>query len=85
MNTPMETKLKLLVYTSSKLVFAMMCKHIIGSLMYMTDTRPDICFVVNALSQYLVDPIRVHFFSAKHVMRYFKGTLDFGLFYDGDQ
>jgi hypothetical protein len=48
------------------------------------NTRPDIFFFVNTLSQYLVDPIRVHLVVAKHVMRYLKGTLDYGLYYIGD-
>jgi hypothetical protein len=39
---------------------------------------------VNTLSQYLVDPRRVLIVAAKHVMRYVKGTLDYGLFYTGD-
>jgi hypothetical protein len=39
---------------------------------------------VNTLSQYLVEPRRVHLVAAKHVMRYLKGTLDFGLCYTGD-
>ena len=58
-------------------------RQIIGSLMYLTNTRPDICFAVNTLSQYLVQPRRVHLVAAKHVMRYLKGTIDFGLYYDG--
>jgi hypothetical protein len=41
MNTPMETKLKLLVDTSSELIDAMLYRQIIGSLMYLTNTRPD--------------------------------------------
>jgi hypothetical protein len=45
---------------------------------------PDICFVVNTLSQYLVEPIRVHLVAAKHVMSYLKGTLEYGLCYTGD-
>jgi hypothetical protein len=50
MNIPMETKLKLLVDTSSELVDATLYKQtIIGSLMYLMNTRPDICFVVNTL------------------------------------
>ena len=44
--------------------------------MYLTNTRPDICFVVNTLSQYLVQPRRVHLVAAKHVMRYLEGTID---------
>jgi hypothetical protein len=47
MNTPMETKLKLLVDTSSELVDATLYRQIIRSLMYLTNTRPNICFVVN--------------------------------------
>jgi hypothetical protein len=84
MNTPMETKLKLLVDTSSELIDATLYRQIIGLLMYLTNTRPDICFFVNTLSQFLVEPRHVHLVVAKHVMRYLKGTLDCGLSYDGD-
>jgi hypothetical protein len=82
MNTPMETKLKLLVDTSSEMVDATLYRHIIGSLMYLTNTRPDICFFVNTLSQHLAR--RVHLVVAKHVMRYLNGTLEYGLCYTGD-
>jgi hypothetical protein len=81
MNTPMETKLKLLVDTSSELVDATLNRQIIGSVMYLTNTRLDTCF---SLSQYLVEPRRVHIVAAKHMMRYLKGTLDFGLYYTKD-
>jgi hypothetical protein len=54
MNTPMETKLMLSVDTSSKLIDATLYIQIIGSLMYLTNTRPDICFAVNTLRQFLV-------------------------------
>jgi hypothetical protein len=84
MNTPMEAKLKILVDTSSKLIDATLYRQIIGSLMYLTNTRLDICFSVNTLSQFLVEPINVHLVAAKHVMRYLKGTLDCALIYDGD-
>jgi hypothetical protein len=84
MNTPMEMNLELLVDTSSELVDATLYRQIIGSLMYLTNTREDICFAVNTLSQYLVEPIHVHLVAAKHVRRYLKGTLDYGLCYTGD-
>jgi hypothetical protein len=84
MNTPMETKLKLLVDFTSELVDAMLYKQSIGSLMYLTNTRPNKCFVLNTLSQFLVEPRHFHLVAAKHVMRYLKGTLDFGLSYNGD-
>ena len=77
----MEMKLKLLVDTSSELVDATLYKQIIGSVMYLKNIKPDICF---SLSQYLVEPKRVHIVAAKHMMRYLKGTLDFGLYYTRD-
>jgi hypothetical protein len=36
--------------------------------MYLTNTRPDICFFVNTLSQFIVEPIHVHLVAAKHVI-----------------
>jgi hypothetical protein len=84
MNTPMETNLKLLLDTSSELIDATLYRQIIGLLMYLMNTRPDIFFAVNNLSQFLVEPRHVHLVAAKHVMRYLKGTLHCGLNYDGD-
>ena len=49
MTTPMELNLKLLSNASSESVDAMMYRQMIGSLMYLTNTRPDKCFVVNTL------------------------------------
>ena len=47
--------------------------------MYLTNARPNRCFAVNTLSQYVVDPRRVHLIATKHVMRYLKGTVDYGI------
>ena len=66
MVTPMDTNLKLLSDESPELVDMTQYRHIIGSLMYLTNTRPDICFAVNTLSQYLVNPRCVHLIAAKH-------------------
>ena len=53
--------------------------------MYLTNTRPDICFVVNTLSQYLTTPRSVYLIDAKHVLRYLKGTIDYGIKYNANQ
>ena len=53
MNTPMELNLKLLSDASSESVDSMMYRQMIGSLMYLMNTRLDIFFVVNKLSQFL--------------------------------
>ena len=84
MATLMDSNLKLLADESLELVDVTQYKQIIGSLMYLTNTRLDICFAVNTLIQYLVEPRRVHLIAAKHMMRYLKGTIDFGLYYDGN-
>ena len=79
MTTPMASNMKLLSDASSKTVDATMYCQMIGSLMYLMNTRPDICFTVNTLSQFLMDPRHVHLIVAKHILRYLKGTLDYGL------
>ena len=83
MATPMDSNLKLLDDDSSELVDATHYRQIIGSLMYLTNTKLDICFAVNTLSQYLIQPRWVHLVVAKHVMRCLKGTIDLGIYYDG--
>ena len=84
MTTPMDTNLKLLADESSELVDVIQYKQIIRSLMYLITTKPDICFVVNTLSQYLVKPRCVHLIVAKNVIRYLKGMIEFGLYYFGN-
>jgi hypothetical protein len=82
MTTPMMTNPKLLCDTSSKIMDATLYRQMIGSLMHLTNTRPDICFVVNTLSQCMVEPRHVHLIAAKHVMGYLKGTPEYGIKYD---
>ena len=55
-------------------------QEIIGSLIYiMSCTRPDICFIVSKLSQYMHNPTVAHLNLAKNVIRYLKGTSDYCL------
>ena len=56
-------------------------RQLIGSFMYLVNNRLDMSFVVNTLSQFMVEPKRVHWVSAKHVLRYLAGTVDYGLDY----
>jgi hypothetical protein len=55
-------------------------KQIVGSLMYITTTRPDIMFVVSFISRFMARPI-LHLHATKRVLRYLKGTVDYGIFY----
>ena len=66
MATPMDTNMKLLSNETSELVDMTQYIHIIGPLMYLMNTRENICFAVNTLSQYLGNPRCVHLIVAKH-------------------
>ena len=79
MTTPMASNLKLLSDASSEKVDATMYHHMIGSLMYLTNMRPEIFIVVNTLSQFLTYSRHVHLIAAKHILRYLRGTIDYGL------
>ena len=83
--TPMTLNLKLLCDTSSESIGVMMYRQIIASLMYLTNTRPYILFDVHTLSQFLMDSIHVHLIAAKNLLRYLKGTMDYGIKYDANQ
>ena len=76
MATPMALNLKLLCDASSESIDATMYQQMIWSLMYLTNTRPNICFVVNTLSQFLTDLRHVHLVSTKNLLRYLKGTVE---------
>ncbi|XP_020688306.1 uncharacterized protein LOC110103801 [Dendrobium catenatum] len=58
---------------------ALSYRKIIGSLQYLTLTRPDIAFAVNALSQHMHDPAPSHTVMLRKFIRYIKGTMEFGL------
>eukprot|EP00253_Pinus_taeda_P016110 PITA_16110 len=42
---------------------------------------PNICYDVNTLSQFMVEPKRVHWATTKHILRYLQGKFDYGLLY----
>ena len=70
---PMASNLELLSDASLNTVDATVYHQMIGSLMYLTNTRPDIFFAMNTLSQFLTDRRHVHLIAAKHILRYLKG------------
>ena len=56
-------------------------KQIVGSLMYLTTTRPDIMYSVSLISRYRSKPIELHLQAAKRILRYLNGTTSYGIFY----
>jgi hypothetical protein len=81
MSTPMVTNWKKLDASRSEGVDPALYRQLIGSLMYLVNTRLDICFVVNTLSQCMVEPRSLHWVSTKHVLRYLRGMVEYGLSY----
>ena len=55
--------------------------QMVGSLIYLILTRPDIAFVVGVVSQFMQTPKKPHLEVDQRILRYIKGTLDLGLFY----
>ncbi|XP_049381286.1 secreted RxLR effector protein 161-like [Solanum stenotomum] len=56
-------------------------RSLIGSLLYLTSTRPDIMFSASLLSRFMQEPRQVHFGATKHALRYLQGTMDYGIMY----
>ena len=56
-------------------------RSLIGSLRYLTHTRPDLLFSVGLLSRFMEKPTQEQYNGIKRILRYVKGTEDYGLFY----
>lgn len=72
---------KLLKEDGSKKVDERMFRSLIGSLLYLTASRPDIMFAVSLLSRFMHCPSEIHFQAAKRILRYVKETVDYGIHY----
>ncbi|KAH9725216.1 hypothetical protein KPL70_007788 [Citrus sinensis] len=56
-------------------------KSLVESLRYLTYTRPDILYAIGLVSRYMKNPKTTHFKVTKRILRYIKGTTNFGLLY----
>ncbi|KAM1651788.1 hypothetical protein ACFX1X_004522 [Malus domestica] len=80
-STPMECGVKLTKHDKGESVDPTFFKSLVGSLRYLTCTRPDILYVVGLVSRYMENPTTTHLKTTKRILRYLKGTVNFGLFY----
>jgi hypothetical protein len=81
MDTPLPGNWRKEDATFGEVVDATVYRQLVGSLMYLVNTRPNICYAVNQLSQAMVKPTKLFWKAGKHVLRYLKGTSDYGLWY----
>ena len=82
--TPMDIHLQLRPTDGTPLEDPARYRHIVGSLVYLTVTRPDIAHAIHILSQFVSASTSVHFGHLLRVLRYLRGTSSRGLFYAHD-
>jgi hypothetical protein len=78
-STPMNQKEKLSKEDGFDKVDEGYYRSLIGCLMYLTATRPDILFAVSILSRFMHCASEMHLKAAKRILRYIKGTIDYGV------
>jgi hypothetical protein len=83
MPTPMVMDLKKLseTYFDSGDIDPHIYRHFIGSLMYLVNPIPDICYAVNVLGQFISKARHTHWIETKHVLRYLREIVGYGLRY----
>lgn len=77
--TPLATSPILTLQSGTTLTDPTEFRAVVGSLQYLSLTRPDIAYVVNKLSQYMHRPTTDHWNAAKRLLRYLCGTIDHGI------
>ena len=82
MATPMITNLKKVTLLDTKMVDPTLYRKFMGSLMYMVNTRQDICFVVNTFSS--VELTKENWVVENHVLRYSMGIVEYNIRYIQD-
>ena len=81
-STPVQFGLKPHKDHDGKKIDSTLFKQIVGSLMYLTATKPDIMYYVSLISRYMENPTEMHLLAAKRILQYLQGTRDLGLFYE---
>eukprot|EP00253_Pinus_taeda_P012298 PITA_12298 len=81
--TPMDLNFKKLrdSVVGPELGNASKYRQIIGGLKFLVNSCLDICFAVNTLSQYMVEPHHIHWIGARNLLRYLQGTITHALRY----
>lgn len=79
--TPMNDNEKLQCEDGAEMTDASRFRSLVGGLIYLTHTRPDIAFSVGLISRFMQHPSKFHLGAAKRVLRYIAGTMDYGIWY----
>eukprot|EP00253_Pinus_taeda_P002408 PITA_02408 len=79
--TPLEVGLKSYRHDDSNSVDVTLYHQLVGSLIYLTTTRPNISFAVSMVSRFMAKPKELHWKVVKRILRYLRGTVGYGLVY----
>jgi len=77
--TPMISSLRLTQEGSTAISDPTLYRSVVGSLFYITITRPELAFLVNKVCQYMTNPQEHHWKAVKRILRYLAGTINHGL------
>ena len=80
-STPLMQNEKLSKEDGAGKVDAGVYRSIVGCLLYLTATRPDVMFSASLLSRFMQNPSEKHYQVAKRVLRYIKGTMELGIWF----
>ena len=80
-STPMTTGCKLSKDDESKEVDQKLYTSMIGSMLYVIASRPDVMHAVGLVARFQANPKETHFLAIKRIFRYLNGTTKFGLWY----
>ncbi|XP_016178263.1 uncharacterized protein LOC107620645 [Arachis ipaensis] len=79
MPTPMISSLQLLSTGLEQFEDPKLFKLVVGTLQYVTITRPNLSFAVRKVSQFMHNPLLAHWKAVKRILRYLQGTQEHGL------
>lgn len=79
MTNPMEINIKMEKDEGKLLMDVRSFRQLLGSLIYVTITRPEIAFSVSFVSKFMKDPRTPHLEVAKSILRYIKISVDYGV------
>ena len=79
--TPFLSGIKLENGKDTPLVDCTLYRQLVGSLLYLTHSRPNLSYVVGAVSRYMQEPHELHWNAAKRILRYVQGTITYGIHY----
>ena len=79
--SPFQSRVKLSTTCTLPELDATLYHQLVGSLLYLNHSHPDLSFSIGCVSHYMQKPHESHYKVAKRILRYIRGTMQFGIHY----